>query len=75
LAKGFGTVFRTKTTGHFLFEFDHPEIPFRLIIVKWHLKILHKSQSFPFEKLEMIDQALGRVLFGLAAFFRQRFTA
>jgi hypothetical protein len=74
LAKGFGAVLRAKTSRHFLFEFHHAEIPFRLIIVKWHLKIIYKSQCFPFAKLEMIDQVLGGVLFGLTAFFRQRFS-
>lgn len=69
LGKDFDAICRAKTSRHFLFQFDHAEIAFRLVVVKRHLKIVHKSQHEPLAGPEMIEQVLGRMLLGLASFF------
>jgi len=45
-AEDLTSVMRAKTCGYFLFQFHHPDIPHRLIIVKWDQWIGYKTQNF-----------------------------
>ena len=60
--------FSVKAATHFLLDFGRAQVAFGLVIVKRHLKIIHKSQCLTFAQLQMIQQVLGRMLFGLAPF-------
>ena len=39
----------SEAAGHLLFDFHHPDIPFPLVVVKRHVKVVHESQHLPFE--------------------------
>ena len=55
LAKDYGAILRTKAARYFLFQFHHADISLRLVVIEWHLKIIHKSQCLPFAKLQVIQ--------------------
>jgi hypothetical protein len=42
--EGGGSRFAAKGAGDLLLHFDHPNITFRLVIVKWHHEALQESQ-------------------------------
>jgi hypothetical protein len=44
LAKYLGAFCGTEAARHFLLQLDHTEIPLGLMVVKGHLKIIHKPQ-------------------------------
>jgi hypothetical protein len=63
LAKGFGTTFRPETSGYLLLDLHHPNSLFGLIIVKWHLKIIHKGKYCGFVVIQSIQKIFGWALF------------
>jgi hypothetical protein len=64
MGEGFGTVFGADATGDFLLDLDHAQVAFSLIVVKRHLKIIHKRHRFALVHLEPVEQVLRRALSG-----------
>ena len=56
--------FGSKAARDFLFDFNHAEISFGLIIVKGHAEVVHKGEDFAFVLAESIQEILGWRLFG-----------
>ena len=63
-AKSLRTLQRSEAAGHLLFDFDHPDIPFPLVVVKRHTKVVHERQHLPFEVVKPHRQVQRRRLFG-----------
>ena len=57
------TFLGAKAARNLLFQLDHADISFRLVVVKRHLKIVDKSQHLPFIAAKTIQQVLGWTLF------------
>ena len=68
LAKDLSPFIGTERARHFLFEFDHAQVPFSLIIIKRHLKIVHKGQNSGFVAVQTVKEIFGRALFRSAPF-------
>ena len=58
----------TETSRDFLFDFDHSNITFGLVIVKRDAKVIHKGKHFAFVLAQPIQQIFGWGLFGSAPF-------
>ena len=66
------TLKRSETAGHLLFDFHHPDIPFSLVVVKRHAKVIHESQHLPFEVAKPYRQVQRRRLFATTSCFHLR---
>jgi hypothetical protein len=47
-----------------LLNFDHPQIPFGLVIVNWDGEVVHKRERLAFMSRRSIEEILRLVLFG-----------
>ena len=62
-AESVSALMAPKGAGDFLLDFDRPNIPFRLIVVKRDVEIVHEGQDSPAVRLETIQQVFRLALF------------
>ena len=67
LTKGIGAILTTKTARNLLFQFGHPDIALRLVIVEGNGKVFHKCQYHIRVVSESIQQVFGQGLFDPSA--------
>ena len=63
---------RAKPSGDLLFDFDHPDIPLPLVIVKRHAKVRHERQHLAFEVTKTEQQVHRRRLYSADRVFSLR---
>ena len=63
LAEDFRAHIAAEPARHFLLDFNHPNVAFRQIIIKRHLKIPHKCQHFFGMVSQAVEQVFGEALF------------
>ena len=47
LTEALGSLLGAKTPRDLLVQLHHADVSLRLVVVKWHVKIVHKGQHFP----------------------------